>query len=65
MNSQELLALMTLINALAPAGIDLVKTLTTKLSGKTDEEIKAMGDALDDAGIQKADEEIAKLPSEG
>lgn len=62
MDANEVLQIMTLVNALAPSGIELVKTLATKLQGKSDEEIKAMGDAMDDAGIAKADAEIAKLP---
>jgi hypothetical protein len=61
MNTQELIELMTLINALAPTGISLVKQLATQLQGKTDDELKAMGDAIDDAGIAAADAEIKKL----
>lgn len=64
MTAAEILQLMTLINALAPTGIELVKTLTTKLQGKSDEELKAFGDALDDAIIARADSEIAALPTD-
>jgi len=61
MTAEEILKLATAISALAPTGVTLVKTLVTGLKGKTDAELKAMGDAIDDAGIAKADEEIAKL----
>lgn len=62
MNLDELLKLMQLINGLAPTGISLVKTLATNLVGKTDAELKSIGDALDDAIIAKADQEISNLP---
>jgi hypothetical protein len=66
LDANEIIQIMTLVNALAPTGINLVKELATSLQGKTDEELKALGDGIDDAGVATADEEIAKLPpSEG
>lgn len=55
---QDATEILTLINTLAPAGIDFIKTLATKLQGKTDDELKAAGDAIDDAIIAIANKEL-------
>lgn len=60
-NLTQAIEILQLVNTLAPAGVALVKTLATKLQGKTDEELKATGDAIDDAIIAAADMELAKL----
>lgn len=55
---QDATEILALVNTLAPAGIDLIKTLATKLQGKTDDELKAAGDAIDDAIIATANKEL-------
>jgi hypothetical protein len=59
--AQEIIEIMTLVNALAPPGISLVKQLATQLQGKTDAEILAEADAIDEQTIATADAEIKKL----
>lgn len=59
---QEAIEILTLANTLAPAGVTLVKNLATDLQGKTDAEINAESDAIDDQTIATADAEISKLP---
>lgn len=56
----EAIQILTLANALAPAGIKLVKDLATSLQGKTDEQINAEADALDQKTIATADKELAQ-----
>lgn len=61
----ETIQILTDINALAPAGIGLVKSLIADLSGKTDAEILAQANAIDDQGLADANTEIAALPPQG
>jgi hypothetical protein len=52
--------ILTLINTLSPAAIGLVKAFISSLQGKTDEELKVAGDAMDDSIIAKADAALAE-----
>lgn len=58
---REAIELLTLINALSPVGVGLVKLLATRLQGKTDEELKQLGDSIDDAIIATAKKELGEL----
>lgn len=62
LSGQEALEILQLVNTLAPVGVSLVKSLATSLQGKSDEELKAAGDAIDDLVIQRANEELAQTP---
>lgn len=64
-DANEAIQILTLVNALEPAGIALVKDLATKLQGKSDAEIIASANAIDDQGIADANTEIAALPPQG
>lgn len=64
-DANEAIQILTLVNALEPAGIALVKDLATKLQGKTDAEILAQANAIDDQGLADANTEIAALPPQG
>jgi hypothetical protein len=46
MDAKELIALIQLIESLAPTAVGLVKQLMQDLSGKTDDEVLAEGDAI-------------------
>lgn len=59
LDANETIQILTLVNALAPAGIKLVKDLATSLQGKTDEEINADSDAIDQQTIATADKELS------
>lgn len=57
-DANEAIEILTLVNGLAPAGIKLVKDLATSLQGKTDEQINAESDAIDQQTITTADEQL-------
>lgn len=58
----EITAILTLFNGVAPAGISLIKSLATSLQGKTDAEILAEADSLYQSVIDRAKAELSALP---
>jgi len=62
MTAAELIALIKLMEDLAPPAVDLVRGLLQKLQGATPEQIAAMANALNATAIAEIDDELGKLP---
>jgi hypothetical protein len=55
---KDAIEILNLINLLTPVGVDLVKTFSAQLQGKSDEELKTIADTLDDSVIATAEKEL-------